>query len=87
MTATITLAKEQIAWIERSMLPSITTKVVPAPSMNKMAVSATVTMRLLTLKKPGRNVPITRTRPINTRTGAKARTCSRSVPDCLPGGV
>jgi hypothetical protein len=43
MIATITRAKEQMAWMERSMLPSMTTKVEPAPRINKMAVSARIT--------------------------------------------
>src|SRR6201987_2694362 len=54
----------------------MTTKVEPAPKINRIAVSATVTIKLSKLKKPGRRVPITNTNPTNTSTGAKARICS-----------
>ena len=39
VSATITLASEAIAWIDRSMPPSMMTKLTPQASTNSVAVS------------------------------------------------
>ena len=51
VTATITLLNDATAWIDRSIPPSITTKVIPAARMKRVAVSAITTNERINRQK------------------------------------
>src|ERR1700685_3664615 len=69
----MTLLNDATAWIERSIPPSITTKVIPAARMNKVAVSAITTRRVSNVRKLRCSVPIRMTNPSKSKTGIAAR--------------
>src|SRR5215212_4531933 len=76
VSATITLASDAMAWIERSIPPSMTTKVWPVASTNKVAVSAARTRRLSTVRNLGVTVPTTAHSATSVRTGIHCRSMS-----------
>src|SRR3954452_22606033 len=76
VSATITLASEAMAWIERSIPPSMMTKVWPVASTNRVAVSAARTSRLSTVRNCGVTVPTTAHRATSVRTGIHCRSIS-----------
>src|SRR3954452_21349717 len=76
VSATITLASEAMAWIERSIPPSMMTKVWPVASTNRVAVSAARTSRLSTVRNCGVTVPTTAHRATSVRIGIHCRSMS-----------
>src|SRR6202790_5815039 len=70
--ATMTLLNDATAWIDKSIPPSITTKVIPAARMKSVAVSAITTKSGSAVKKLGRNAPIRVTNPSSRIMGIAA---------------
>src|SRR3984893_7835729 len=71
--ATMTLLNDATAWIDKSIPPNITTKVIPAARMKSVAVSAMTTNSVSAVKKLGRSAPIKVTNPSKRIIGIAAR--------------
>ena len=69
----MTLLNDATAWIDRSIPPSITTKVIPAARMKRVAVSAMTTNSVSTVRKLGCKAPIRMTNPSRSKIGMTAR--------------
>src|SRR5215218_1638264 len=76
VSATITLASEAMAWIARSIPPSMMTKVWPVASTNRVAVSAARTRRLSAVRNCGVTVPTTAHKASSVKTGVHCRSVS-----------